>query len=76
MTLADELKSNLSDIERIDCILCRIIEDELDRDEKEALNAALSSKMGGQRISDILTANGHPVGRTTVINHRRKGHGS
>jgi hypothetical protein len=49
----------------------RAILEALPRDDSEAVNKALSNpRWSSIRIAQILTAEGHPVGRSTVQAHR------
>lgn len=56
-----------------ECKLCDIIE-QASETARPAIVAAVNGTMGAVALADILTRNGRPIGATTILKHRRKGH--
>lgn len=55
-----------------DCKVCHHL-DQMEEPRRKAVEAALAGTMGAARLAEILTANGYPIGKTSIVKHR-KGH--
>lgn len=55
------------------CKLCTAVE-QLSPADKEALSKVFASGIGIERIQTILARHGIPVGRPTLLKHRRDEH--
>jgi len=71
MGLADRFASYEKPVPGARCVTCSLIE-ELPKDESAALTGALEdASISNAAISEILKAEGHQIGETSVRRHRK-----
>lgn len=78
MTSDSELLAQLAAAERANvharpCQVCSALE-KMSAPVRTAVEAALAGTIGGNKLADILTANGYPTGVRAVRSHRKDNH--
>lgn len=70
----DPFLADLEDAQIVEtCKICALLR-EMPKERRDALEAALKSKLGAETLRRILRRHGYDIGRPSILFHRREGH--